>query len=200
MDQVMAMNRIKTGKKEQTGERRLPALGGVFLLGALGGSLCCARLEWLQTLLYERGQASRGLWQNLWPDLALLAVVLLSGYLRSGCLMTLLATAVKGFFLSAETTLQVLELGNHGYAAAVTKELLPGFFALAALMLLGRQAMGWSVARLRFPPGRGKRLVPDSTYFLTAAICAGLILTAAVLKLYLSPTLWAVTQSFLPAA
>lgn len=198
MHQVIEMNQKTTGIKEQTGERRLPALGGAFLLGALAGSLCCTRLEGLQGAMLQRGQAGLTLWQAFWPELALLLVMLLSGFLRPGCLTALIAMAVKGFFLSAESTAQVLQLGNLGYGAALADVLLPGFFAVAALILLGRQAMGWSALRLRYPPGRGKQIRPDSAYFLTAAICVMLLVLSALIEVRLAPGLWAAVQRFLP--
>ena len=198
MHQVIGMNQKTTGMKERSGERRLPALGGAFLVGALAGSLCCTRLQGLQTAMLERGQAGLTLWQVLWPELTLLLVMLLSGFLRAGCLTALLTMAVKGFFLSAGSTAQVLKLGNLGYGAALAQVLLPGFFAVAALILLGRQAMGWAVERLRFPPGRGKQIRPDSAYFLTAAICAVLMVLSALIAVRLAPSLWGAVQSFLP--
>ena len=47
--------------------------------------------------------------------------------------------------------------GGSGYAQALCAQLIPGFLSLAALVLLGRQAMALSAARLRLPAGRGKR-------------------------------------------
>ena len=156
------MEHKKSGYQAKEQDRRLPALGLAVPLGALCGSLLCARWNWLREILSHRGQAPGTLWQTLWPDLALLAVMLLSGFLRSGCLTALLTAAVKGFFLSAFATLLVMEKGSGGYVYALCLSLLPGFFSLSALLLLGRQAMGLSLVRLRLPPGKGKRHMPDS--------------------------------------
>lgn len=192
------MERKKTGYPIKETDRRLPALGLAVLLGAVGGSLLCARIPRLQEGLSAGGQASGTLWQVLWPDLALLGVMLLSGFLRTGCLTALLTAAVKGFFLSAFSTLLVLENGSGGYVQALCAALLPGFFALSALLLLGRQAMGLSLARLALPPGKGRKILPDSAYFLTFLICLGLVLLSALLTVWLSPKLWAAAQTFLP--
>ena len=179
-------------------DRRLPALGLAVLLGAVGGSLLCARLPRLQEVFSSGGQASVTLWQALWPELVLLGVMLLSGFLRAGCLTALLTAAVKGFALSAFSTVLVLEQGSGGYVRALCATLLPGFFALSALLLQGRQAMGLSLVRLSLPPGKGRKAMPDSAYFLTFLICFGLILLSAVLIVWLSPKLWAAAQTFLP--
>ena len=71
------MEHKKSGYQTREQDRRLPALGLAVLLGALGGSLLCARWPWLQTALSDRGQASRVLWQALWPDVVLLGLMLL---------------------------------------------------------------------------------------------------------------------------
>ena len=153
MHQVMRMGHKQSGYRPPEQDRRLPALGIAFLLGGAGGSLACARLEWLRETLEQGGQASGTLWGALWPDLALLGVVLLSGFLRSGCMTALLAVTVKGFALSAISTAEVLRGGGSGYAQALCAQLIPGFLSLAALVLLGRQAMALSAARLRLPAG-----------------------------------------------
>lgn len=194
----MDMEHKKSGYQTKEQDRRLPALGLAVLLGALGGSLLCARWPWLQTAVSDRGQASGILWQALWPDLALLGVMLLSGFLRAGCLTALLTAAVKGFFLSAFATLFVVNTGRDGYVQALCTALLPGFFSLSALLLLGRQALGLALMRLALPPGKGKRAMPDSAYFLTFLIGLGLLLLAAALTVWLSPKLWAAAQTFLP--
>ena len=178
-------------------EHRLPLLGGVFLLGALAGSLCCIRMESLKALLSHRVGAELAFWQVLWPDLLLLLIMMVSGFMRIGCITVLLTMAVKGFFLSSISTLHVLQMGNNGYAAALALDLFPGFLTLAALLLLGRQAMGWSMLRIQTAPGRGKRLLPDGAYLITTAICLVIILIAAAASQKLTPFLWVVLQGFL---
>ena len=194
----MDMEQKKSGYQTKEQDRRLPALGLAVLLGALGGSLLCARWPWLQSTLSDRGQASGVLWQALWLDLVLLGVMLLSGFLRVGCLTALLTAAVKGFLLSAFATLFVVNTGRDGYIQALFTALLPGFFSLSALLLLGRQAVGLTLVRLSLPPGKGRKAMPDSTYFFTFLIGLGLLLLAAVLSVHLSPKLWAAAQTFLP--
>lgn len=192
------MERKRTGYPTKEIDRRLPALGLSVLLGAVGGSLLCARFSRLQELLSSGGQAPATLWQALWPDLVLLGLMLLSGFLRAGCLIALLTASVKGFLLSAFSTLLVMENGGSGYAQALCAALLPGFFTLSALLLQGRQAMGLSLVRLSLPPGKGKKVLPDSAYFLTFLICFGLVLLSALLTVWLSPRLWVTAQTFLP--
>lgn len=192
------MEHKKSGYQARETDRRLSVLGVAVLLGAVGGSLLCARWPGLQTALLTWGQASGSLWQALWPDLILLGLMLLSGFLRPGCLTVLLTAAVKGFLLSAFATDMVLEQGGGGYAQALCAALLPGFFSLSALLLQGRQAMGLSLLRLSLPPGKGKKAMPDSAYFFTFLICFGMILLSAVLSLRLSPKLWTTVQTFLP--
>ena len=89
-----------------------------------------------------------------------------------------------------------MALDGAGYGAAAAQLLLPGFLSLAAVLLLGRQAMAWSVQRQRFPGGKKPR--PDSAFFLTAAICLGLMALAAAAACWLSPKLWQAVQTFLP--
>ena len=192
------MERKKTGYPTKETDRRLPVLGLAVLLGAVGGSLLCVRFSRLQELLSSGGQAPVTLWQALLPDLVLLGFMLLSGFLRAGCLSAILTAAVKGFLLSARSTLLVMENGGDGYVQALCAALFPGFFALSALLLLGRQAMGLSLVRLSMPPGKGRKILPDSTYFLTFLICLGLVLLSAALTVWLSPKLWAAAQAFLP--
>lgn len=192
------MEHKKSGYAARETDRRLLVMGVAVLLGAVGGSLLCARWPGLQAALLAQGQASGNLWQTLWPDLVLLGLMLLSGFLRPGCLTALLTAAVKGFLLSAFATLLVLEKGSGGYAQALCAALLPGFFSLSALLLQGRQAMGLSLVRLSLPPGKGKKAMPDSAYFFTFLICLGMILLSAALNLWLSPKLWATVQTFLP--
>ena len=198
LQQVMEMERKKTGYPPKETDRRLPALGLAALLGALGGSLLCAQWPRLQEILFNGGQAPAVFWQALWPDLILLALMMLSGFLRAGCLTALLTAAVKGFLLSALSTFFVLEKGSGGYAQVLCAALLPGFLTLSALLLQGRQAMGLSLARLSSPPGKGRRVLPDSAYFFTFLICFGLILLSAALTVWLSPKLWTAAQTFLP--
>ena len=124
--------------------------------------------------------------------------MLLSGFLRAGCLISLVTAAVKGFLLSAYSTFLVIENGGGGYVQALCAALIPGFFALSALLLLGRQAIGLSLERLSLPPGKGRKILPDSAYFLTFLICLGLALLSALLTVWLSPRLWAAAQTFLP--
>ena len=71
----MEMERKKTGYLPKESDRRLPALGLAALLGALGGSLLCARWPRLQEILFTGGQAPAVFWQALWPDLILLALM-----------------------------------------------------------------------------------------------------------------------------
>lgn len=192
------MERKRTGYPAKEIDRRLPVLGLAVLLGAVGGSLLCARVSRLQEMVSAGGQAPPTLWRALWPDLVLLGVMLLSGFLRSGCLTALLTAAVKGFLLSAFSAGLVLEQGGGGYVQALCAALLPGFFALSALLLMGRQAMGLALVRLSLPPGKGRKVLPDSAYFLTFLICLGLVLLSALLTVWIVPKLWAAAQTFLP--
>lgn len=192
------MERKKQGYSTKETDRRLPALGLAVLLGAAGGSLLCARSADLREGLLHIGQAPAGLWQALWPDLVLLGAMLLSGFLRAGCLTALLTAAVKGFLLSACSTVLVLEQGSGGYVRALCAAFLPGFLALSALMLQGRQAVGLALSRLALPPGSRKKIPPDSAYFLTFIICLVLMLLSAAMTLWLSPKLWTTVQTFLP--
>ena len=190
----MEMKEQKTGRSQQAGGAFV-LLGGVFLLGVLAGSLCCARVSGVGQLFISAGQAG-GFWQRFWPDGALLGLLFLSAWLRAGCPLALLAVGAKGFLAAAQATGLVLALDGAGYGAAAAQLLLPGFLSLAAILLLGRQAMAWSVQRQRFPGGKKPR--PDSAFFLTAAICLGLTALAAAAACWLSPKLWQAVQTFLP--
>lgn len=171
-------------------------LGGVFLLGALAGSLCCARIPRVEAFFSTEGQAG-GFWRVFWTDGALLGILFLTGLLRIGCLPVLAAMGAKGFLLAARATGWVLSLGPTGYGAALCQVLLPGFLSLAALLLLGRQALArWSV-RQRFPVGKGPRR--DGAFFLAAAVCLALTALAAAAACHLSPRLWQAAQTLLTA-
>ena len=191
----MEMKVQRTGKSQQTGSGAFVLLGGVFLLGVLAGSLCCARVSGVGQLFTNAGQAG-GFWQRFWPDGVLLGLLFLAAWLRAGCPLALLAVGAKGFLAAAQATGLVLALDGAGYGAAAAQLLLPGFLSLAAILLLGRQAMAWSVQRQRFPGGKKPR--PDSVFFLTAAICLGLMALAAAAACWLSPKLWQAVQTFLP--
>ncbi len=199
MHQVMKMKDHMTEKTIRTEERRLPALGAACLLGALAGSLCCSRVEALQRLMQNQLEGQQTLWQHLLPDGILLLVMLAAGFFRAGCLIALLTSTAKGFWLSAAATLGVIRLGNGGYALSLVVWFLPGFLSMTALLLLGRQAMGWAAARSRLPAGRGKRLLPDGTYYGTAVICMGILLLSAAIAVRILPGLWATVSTFLPA-
>lgn len=190
----MEMKVQKTGRSQQTGGAFV-LLGGVFLLGVLAGSLCCAQVSGVGQLFTSAGQAD-GFWPRFWPDGALLGLLFLSAWLRAGCPLALLAVGAKGFLAAAQATGLVLALDGAGYGAAAAQLLLPGFLSLAAILLLGRQAMAWSVQRQRVPGGKKPR--PDSAFFLTAAICLGLAALAAAAACWLSPKLWQAVQTFLP--
>ena len=190
----MEMKVQKTGRSQQAGGAFV-LLGGVFLLGVLAGSLCCAQVSGVGQLFTSAGQAG-GFWQRFWPDGVLLGLLFLSAWLRAGCPLALLAVGAKGFLAAAQATGLVLALDGAGYGAAAAQLLLPGFLSLAAILLLGRQAMVWSVQRQRVPGGKKPR--PDSAFFLTAAICLGLTALAAAAACWLSPKLWQAVQTFLP--
>lgn len=198
MQQVMEMHNKRMVKTIPNGERRLPVLGAACLLGALAGSLCCSRLEILQQLVRSQLEGQCSVWQYFLRDIILLAGMFFSGFLRAGCAIALLIAAVKGFWLSSFATFGVLELGNSGYALSLTMWFLPGFLSMAAQLLLGRQAMGWAVARSRLSSGHGKPLLPDGTYYVTAAVCVGITLLAAILAVNVTPGLWATVQTILP--
>ncbi len=198
MQQVMEMHNKRMVKTIPNGDRRLPVLGAACLLGALAGSLCCSRLEILQQLVRSQLEGQCSVWQYFLRDIILLAGMFFSGFLRAGCAIALLIAAVKGFWLSSFATFGVLELGNSGYALSLTMWFLPGFLSMAAQLLLGRQAMGWAVVRSRLSSGHGKPLLPDGTYYVTAAVCVGITLLAAILAVNVTPGLWATVQTLLP--
>lgn len=181
----------------QNGERRLPALGVACLLGAVAGSLCCSRLETLQQLVQGQLEGQQTIWQYFFRDSILLLLMFVSGFLRPGCVIALILAAVKGFRLSAVATFGVIKMGNGGYALSMAAWFLPGFLSMTALLLLGRQAMGWAAVRSRLPARRGKFLLPDGTYYVTAAICTGITLLAAILAVQVTPGLWATVKTFL---
>lgn len=164
-------------------------LGGVFLLGALAGSLCCARIPAVETLFLQEGQAD-SFWAAFWPDGVLLGLLFLAGLLRAGCLPVVAAVAAKGFLLAARATGWVLALGQAGYGAAVCQVLLPGFLSLAAILLLSRQVLS-----RRSLTGK-KSLRPDGAFFLAAVICLALTMLAAAAAWRLSPRLWQAAQTF----
>lgn len=192
------MNRNITGTRTETGERRLPALGIACALGALLGSLCCSRMNMLQDTLQRYLESRQTVWQFFLPECVLLLLMLTAGFLRTGFFLALFTVAVKGFYLSAAATLGVMQLGNHGYLQILSVWFLPGFVSMTALLLLGRQAMGWASVRARLPVGRKKPVLPDGTYYVTAAICLGILLLSALLSVRVAPGLWNAVQSFLP--
>lgn len=193
----MEMKKSVTSGKLQTGERGLPIIGGVFLLGAVAGSLCCMKMTGLQNLMFTEQPAQPAFWQAFLPEAGLFCLIFLAGFVRQGAFITWFTIAVKGFLLSAGSTAMVLQQGNMGYPHLLAQYLLPQLVAVAAMVLLGRQAVGWSVRRLHLPAGRGKRILPDGTYLTTAAVCALLLLLSALLRVRVSPALDAAVQLLL---
>ena len=182
----------------QTGERALIVMGGLFLAGAAAGSLCSVRLQGLQNLLLTSSNGAPDLWRALWPQMIYLGVMLTAAFLRQGVPVVWLTMAVKGFLLSAVSTTQILQQGNAGYPLMAARTLLPQFLAVAALVLAGRQAMGWAALQSRLPAGRGRRTLPDGTYPVTAVVCLGLLLLSALLQVRVCPALEAAVCSLLP--
>lgn len=177
-------------------DRSLVLLGGIFLLGALAGSLCCTRIPQVET--YFSGGQADGFRQAFWPDGALLGLLFLVGCLGGGVLPVMFVMAAKGFLLAARATGWVLALDGMGYGAAAAQLLLPGFLSLAAVLLMSRQVLArWSLRR-QIPGGKGRGLRPDGAYFLASAICFGLAVLAAAAACWLSPRLWQTVQTFLP--
>lgn len=188
---------MKMGKKREEVSRYLPAMGGAFLLGALAGSLLCGRVSAVQQWMEARGQQPRSFGEAVWLSLALLAVTALSAFFRGGRVTVLLALAGKGLTLSAQATALVVRLGKAGYVYGLAQCFLPGFFSLAAMVLLGRQSMGLAALR-QSRPASCRRAMGDGVFALTCLICAGLTLLSAGLEVWLSPKLWAAVQTFLP--
>ena len=173
----------------QSTDHGLALLGGVFLLGALAGSLCGARVPWMQPFFSTVGQADN-FWNAFWPDGTLLGILFLVGLLRMGCLPVLGAVAAKGFLLAAQSTGLVLAMGRTGYGAAFFQMLMPGFLSLAAILLLSRQALARKNAIGR------RQLRPDNAFFLAAVICLALTMLAAGMACCISPRLWQGAQTF----
>ena len=186
----MDMEHKKAGKTRETGNGALLLLGGVFLLGALAGSLCCANVPPVAQRFFPPGQAG-GYWENFRADGLLLGVIFLSGFLRTGCPLIFLAVSAKGFLTAARAAGWMMTL-QQGWIAAISQMLLPGFLSLAAMVLLGRQALHQAVQRQRKP------LLPDGTYLLTGAICLVLTALAAAAAWQISPRIWETVQTFLP--
>jgi len=186
----MEMEQQKQRQSKNTSENRLPLLGAAFLLGAVAGSLCCARVDGLQAWLTGLGQADPSFLRLFLPRATLLTAVALCAFFRAGRAAALLLTAAQGFFLSARTVAAVAENGGLGYVRGLTQELLPGFLALTALLLLGRQAMHWSAVRRHRPAGKGRVMLPDRTYGLTVLLCLAIMALSAALRLWLTPLLW----------
>lgn len=184
------MEQQKQRQTKSTSEGWLPLLGGAFLLGAVAGSLCCARMDGLQAWLSGLAHSEWTFLRLFLPQAVLLAAMALCAFLRAGRAAALLLTAIYGFFLSARTAVAVAESGGMGYARGLVQELLPGFLALTALLLLGRQAMHWSAARRHRPAGKGRALLPDRTYGLTVLLCLAIMALSAALRLWLTPVLW----------
>ena len=114
--QVMKMEQQKQRQTKSTSEGWLPLLGGAFLLGAVAGSLCCARMDGLQAWLSGQGQIEPSFLRLFLPRTVLLTAMALCAFLRAGRAAALLLTAIYGFFLSARTAVAVAESGGMGYA------------------------------------------------------------------------------------
>lgn len=188
------MERKKTGHGHNGVDRRLPALGLAVLAGGVGGGILYDRWEGLRALFCREGQA---FWSCFWPEAALLGLVLLAGFCRNGCPLVLAAAGIKGFWLSAFSAQLIDGTGGTGYVQALCMGLGPGFLSLTALLLLGRQAMGFSLARQRQPPGSRKRLRPDGTYGLTFGICLSLTALSSWLSCRAAPALWSAVETVL---
>ncbi len=190
------MERKKTGHGAHGIDRRLPALGLAVLLGGVGGGVLYVRWEGLRALFSREGAAA-AFWPCFWPEAALLGLVLLASFCRIGCPLVLAAAGIKGFWLSAFSAQLIDGTGGTGYVQALCLGLAPGFLSLTALLLLGRQAMGFSLARQRQPTGSRKRLRPDGAYGLTFGICLSLTALSSWLTCRVAPALWTAVETVL---
>lgn len=167
-------------QKRETAQRPwlLPTLA--VLLGALAGSLTCAGMDVLQKWMQQLGQGS--LTENLLPELLVLMLLTLSGFLRMGGVWALALLAGKGFLLGAEAAAMANGVQAGAYLMQALPAILPGFLTLCAYLLLARQSIYMSSRRLRLPPGKVRNVRPDTPFYVTAGVALLVIFAAMLLK------------------
>jgi hypothetical protein len=115
------------------------------------------------------------------PDLAATLLLTLAAFFTFGLALAPLALAAKGFMLSLLATAFVRALGGSGYLAAAWVVTLCGFLTVAALLLLGMQAMGLALKR------RTDRAYIDRGFFITVGVCVAAAALTAVLHGLFTP-------------
>lgn len=167
-------------QKRETAQRPwlLPTLA--VLLGALAGSLTCAGMDALQKWMQQLGQGS--LTENLLPELLVLMLLTLSGFLRMGGIWALALLAGKGFLLGAEAAAMANGVQAGAYLMQALPAILPGFLTLCAYLLLARQSIYMSSRRLRLPPGKARNVRPDTPFYVTVGVALLIIFAAMLLK------------------
>jgi hypothetical protein len=170
--------------------RRLPQKGRPELrlaLAVLAGAAVGSTVP--EKIPFARAMAEGGsLRAALWPELILLMVLFVSGFMRRGGLPATLAIAGKGMLLAAETGLRASALKPWGLPAAAALSFAPGFLTMTAMLLLARQCL--LSERLRTDGRVGREARPDSAFFLTALVGFLAVLVAGGLRLWLMPELW----------
>ncbi len=189
--------RARSRQDEPPRDWRWLLLAAAFLPGAAAGSLACARWEGLLTRIQAWNGQLR-LWPQLWPELALLGALVLLGAVGKHGGTVLLVTAVKGFGLSARMTALCAGGGREALLAGACGQLMPEVLRLGAVFLLARQSLTLCVRRQELCPGRGRGMLPDGAFWLTAGVCALLLLGAAGMAAAWSPGIETWAQAILP--
>lgn len=174
--------------------RRNPAaaMAGCVLLGGGMGSLIWLWPEWAERLRFSQETLAR----VMAPEAVLLLALVAAAWLRQGKAVVLAALTGKGLLLSLQVAAPMAQLGSRGYAQAVCLGLIPGFFTLTAMLLLGRQSLLLAEAR-RGRAARRRGGGADLAFFVTAAVGAVTVALAACMRVWLLPPLWTLAEGLL---
>ncbi len=173
---------------------RLIVLVTCFLAGAVIGSFFAANMSGAALAYVEGYISGTGLALGRFDgaeiaialDFVLLACAAASAFFRFGAAVPPVVLAAKGFLLSVPVTAFIGAFGMRGYLAAFPVAFLGGFLSVAAMVPVAAQSFN---ASLEQRGARHARRLPDRTYLLTCAVCAGVTALASLLSVFLTPVM-----------
>ena len=187
-------------RRDELISRHFPVLcllAGLFLLGAVAGSIFIARFpdsasayvnSYAERLMTASGAA---LFKSVFqPGFIFLALIFFCGFGRLGTLVIPAIFLVRGFTVAFNVSAFIQVYGVQGYLPAVTAEFLSGFIITACLFFLSLQSFSLAAAWSgRVGRTAAVRSSMDPAYYLAAALCLTFILVTSLLYAYFMPPL-----------
>ncbi len=172
-------------------------LAGLFLLGAVAGSIFISRFpdsaatyvnSYAERLMSASGAV---LFKSVFQQgFIFLALIFFCGFGKAGTLVIPAVFLVRGFTVAFNVTAFIQVYGAQGYLPAIITEFLSSFVITACLFFLSLQSFSLSAAWSgRVGRTTGIRSSMDPAYYLAAALCLTFILVASLLYAYLMPPL-----------